>query len=297
MTSGGSALAQDPDPDLDQSIAPGQPVATGRAVLRTGHVDIGPRYVDGQWRLLIHDDAAAPVWRSPDETVLQVTDAALQEVPDDPAYAFLDLEAGRRVHVVPQTQNQDVVWVGWNTQDPQVLATIDRGATLSLLGVRGPGTVTMFLQSGNLSPPEVLWRSTESAEQPVWVDVNTHTHANWVFSEPGVYLVTVRVSADLITGEKVSDSRLLRFAVGDATDTEAAFAARPDELATPAGGTPPADTPAATGEDTDGGSRTMLVAGAAVVAVLLAIALIGVLLHGRSVKRRAESDAARGDGV
>ncbi|WP_443189965.1 choice-of-anchor M domain-containing protein [Micromonospora sp. CB01531] len=280
------AVAGQPAPGPSQSIAADQPIATGRTVLSAGHVDLGPRYVDGRWTLLVHDGTKAqPVWRSPDETVLRVSDAALQPVPDDPAYAFLGIDAGKRVHVVPQVQNQDVVWIGWNTQDPQVMQTIDRGATLNLLGVRGPGTLTTFLQSGNFAAPQVLWRSAQPSAQPFWVEVNTHTHANWVFSEPGVYLVTVQVSADLISGEKVSATRTLRFAVGEATSPDAAFAASADAGPTLVG-------EAASGADRkpDGGSPAPVVVALAATGVLLAAGLVVVLLRGRGAKRRAERE-------
>ncbi|MEH0970759.1 choice-of-anchor M domain-containing protein [Micromonospora sp. CPCC 205546] len=284
------ARAEEPTPGLDQSIAVDQPLATERAELAAGHVDIGPRYVDDRWALLIHDGTRAqPVWRDPDATLLRVSDAALQSVPDDPAYAFLGVRAGKRVYVVPQTQNRDVVWLGWNTQDPRVMRTIDRGVTLTLLGVRGPGTLTSYLQSGNLAPPQALWRSTGSKAKSFWAEVNTHTHANWVFTEPGVYLVAVQVSADLVDGETVSATRTLRFAVGDRTSAAEAFAATADI---------PAPASPASGEDrTDAGGpadgpRTPLLTALAGAAVLLTVGLLVLLLRGRGAKRRAERERA-----
>ncbi|MFC6017728.1 choice-of-anchor M domain-containing protein [Plantactinospora solaniradicis] len=285
---GASAVATEPTPGLDQSIAPDQPLATDRAVLKAGHVDVGPRYVDDRWTLLIHDDAQRPVWRSPDETVLQVSDAALQTVPDDPAYAFLDVDAGERVYVVPQTQQPDVVWIGWNTQDPRVMRDIDRGVTLTLLGVRGPGAMTVYLQSGNFAAPQVLWRSAEPKPQPLWVEVNTHTHANWVFTRPGVYLVAIQASADLTNGEQVADTKLLRIAVGDATSTDEAFTATADIPSGPAAqATSDSDGAAADGS---GGGRSALIALLVGVAVLLIVALIWVQVRGGSAKRRAERE-------
>ncbi|MFV2012942.1 MULTISPECIES: choice-of-anchor M domain-containing protein [unclassified Micromonospora] len=282
------AQPSSPDPALDQSIAPDQPVAAEPAVLDAGHVDLGPRYVDDEWTLLIHDDAATPVWRDPDRTVLQVTAAALRAVPDDPTYGFLGVPAGTDVHVVPQVQHPDVVWVGWNTQDPRVMQTIDRGVTLELTDVDGPGEVVMYLQDGTFSEPQVLWRSTEPPGQPMWVEVNTHTHANWVFTAPGVYLIAVRASADLVGGERVSATRHLRFAVGDATSTDEALAAQPGEVAA----LPPAGSDDAASADDVGGTGPWPVIGLVVVAVVLAGALVVVVLRGRAVRRRVEQERA-----
>ncbi|MFI6823150.1 choice-of-anchor M domain-containing protein [Micromonospora sp. NPDC050187] len=283
------AAAKEPTPGLDQSIAVDQPLANGRATLAAGHVDIGPRYVDDRWTLLIHDGTRErSVWRDPDETLLRVSDAARQTVPDDPAYAFLGVDAGKRVYVVPQTQNQDVVWLGWNTQDPRVMRTIDRGVTLTLLGVRGPGTVTTYLQSGNFAAPQPLWRSAESKAQSFWAEVNTHTHANWVFTEPGVYLVAVQVSADLVTGEKASATGTLRFAVGDGTSADEAFAVTAD-IPVPADQASPGADRAGAG-DPAGGSRTPLLTVLIGAAVALAVAVVLLLLRGRGAKRRAERE-------
>jgi surface-anchored protein len=268
--------------DLDQRIERGQRVATGQKVLSAGHVDIGPRFVDGEWRVMVHDDTTQSVWRHPEETVLRVADAAMLQVPDDPAYAFLPAEPGADVYVVPQTQDPDVVWVGWNTQDPEVMETIDRGVTMTLTGVQGPGELVVYLQSGDFAEPKVLWDST-AEPNPVWVDVNTHTHANWVFSAPGVYLVRVEIRADLVDGSAATDTRELRFAVGSGASTEEALAAAwrgASADAVPAATPVPAD-----GES--GGPAGTAVAAIGLGAIGLAIALAFAVMRGSRAKRRA----------
>lgn len=308
VVTGVPASAQE-DPDLDQEIDSGQEIVTDQVVLADGHVDIGPRYVDDEWTLFVHDDTAAPpVWRTMDAAVFQISDAALEEVPDSEAYSFLPAPPGTEVHVVPQAQQPDVVWVGWNTQEPTVIETIDRGATLRLHGVDGPGEMVMFLQSGDLGEPEVLWDSRQEYPQDVWVEVNTHTHANWVFSEPGVYLVEVEVAADLVTGETASDTQVLRFAVGEETSTDEAFQA---EYATAEEAADAEDADSDTGDDdargdaaqdtndsaddAAGGVTTgvLVAVGAAVV---LAIAVAVVVVRSRTVKKRAEAERAAAAG-
>ncbi|MBB5788809.1 choice-of-anchor M domain-containing protein [Jiangella mangrovi] len=286
---GASTAGASADADLDQQIDPDQAIATEPAVLTEGHVDIGPRYVDDAWTLLVHDDHAEPaVWRTTPQTVFQVSDASLTTVPDDPAYAFLPAEAGTDVHVVPQAEQPGVVWVGWNTQDPTVMESIDRGATLTLRGVEGPGDLVMFLQSGTLGEPEVLWDSRAAFPQDLWVEVNTHTHANWVFSEPGVYLVEVEVSADLVSGEPESDTQVLRFAVGDATSSDEAFAAEYTSAAPGETATPPA---VAEASDDGGGGPAPVLLGAVGAAALLVVVLVIVVLRGRGARRRAQAAA------
>ncbi|MFT8705479.1 choice-of-anchor M domain-containing protein [Bifidobacterium aquikefiricola] len=224
------AYAEDgEDPNLNQTIGE-LAIVHGQRELVTGHIDMGPKYDQGVWRFLIHDDVAkadanaTSVWRYPDETVFHVLDAAKLAVPEDPAYSFVGAAAGSDVYVVPQTQNPEVVWIGWNTQDPEVMNTIERGITLSLTGVQGPGIMTTYLQSGSFGEPQVLWDSRKSESQPIWVDVNTHTHANWVFTQPGVYLVELTAEAELRDGSHVTDTQHIRFAVGTATTADQAFA-------------------------------------------------------------------------
>ena len=131
-TAGAAPTPPPDDPALAQSVAPDEAAASGPDVIDVGHVDVGPRVVDGQWQVMARDDSGpAPVWRDPAQTVLHVTDAALMDAPTDPAYDFMGGRAGERWYVVPQTQNPDVVWLGWNTQDALALdasAVLDAGA-------------------------------------------------------------------------------------------------------------------------------------------------------------------------
>lgn len=216
------------DPALDQTVAADEEASTESAVIGTGHVDIGPRMVDGQWSVALRDDSGAhPVWRDPDRTVLRVSDAALMAAPTGSDYAFMGAQAGEQYYVVPQTQNPDVVWLGWNTQDPGVVSAIDRGATMRIGSVSGPGRTWMFLQDGTFGKPRLLVDGQSGQAQDVWVDASTHVHANWVFTAPGVYTAALTFSARTTDGQQLSASTSLRFAVGSQTSADEAFAAAP----------------------------------------------------------------------
>ena len=216
------------DPALDQTVAADEEASTESAVIGTGHVDIGPRMVDGQWSVALRDDSGAhPVWRDPDRTVLRVSDAALMAAPTGSDYAFMGAQAGEQYYVVPQTQNPDVVWLGWNTQDPGVVSAIDRGATMRIGSVSGPGRTWMFLQDGTFGKPRLLVDGQSGQAQDVWVDASTHVHANWVFTAPGVYTAALTFSARTTDGQQLSASTTLRFAVGSQTSADEAFAATP----------------------------------------------------------------------
>ena len=213
-----------PDPDLAQSVAAHEEWSNEAGEISVGHVDLGPRLIDGQWRAgLRHDAESGAVWRDPNQTVLRVNDAAIMTAPDSADYPFLADVAGKPVYVVPQTQNPSVVWLGWNTQDPAVTATIDRGLTMRVGPVSGPGRAWLFLQSGTFGKP-LLLADSGAAPGDVWIDSGTHVHANWAFSAPGTYTATVTFLGTTTAGEAVAASTTLRFAVGDAASASEALA-------------------------------------------------------------------------
>lgn len=210
---------------LNQTLSAEQPVASGRTEISAGHVDMGPRFNNGKFELMLHDDhGETPVWRSLDEVIYRGSDQAILEVPNDPRYSFVGAPAGSKVYVIPQTETKGVIWPGWNTQDPQLVSKLNRGVNLTLEQVSGPGTFSLYLENGNFSAPQVLWSSTKSEPQKLWVEKNTHTHANWVFTAPGEYLLKVTASAELSDGSTVSDTRYLKFAVGDSASADTLYA-------------------------------------------------------------------------
>ena len=219
------AHAQDDLGDgLQQVIDPNQAQGTGRVVLDDGHIDYGPTLGTGEWILQIHDDTAQPTyWRMLSDVVARVNDASMLTIPDDPTYSFLGIAPGTDVWVIPQVREPGVIWAGWNTQEPTVLDSLSVGVTQRILGVDGPGVVSVYLQAGNFGDPQPLWSTHEAFPQESWIEVNKHTHAHWVFSEPGAYLVEMEFEGDLIDGTHVVARDTLGFAVGDATDAESVF--------------------------------------------------------------------------
>ena len=206
-------------------MAANEPISQTPAVIEAGHVDLGPRLIGGKLTVSLRDDSAAsPVWRDPNKTVLRVRDGALIQVPQGEDYKFL--ADSKRVYVLPQTQKTQLVWLGWNTQDPAVTKLIQGGVSMRIEQVKGPGRSWLILQEGTFGKPKVLADSAASA-QDIWVDTNTHVHANWIFSKPGIYLVKVSFKATGVDGKTYQATTTLRFAVGDATSTTNALKAQP----------------------------------------------------------------------
>lgn len=224
-TSPGAAATPSADPALEQNVAANEPTSKTPAVIEAGHVDLGPRLIGGKLTVSLRDDSAAsPVWRDPNKTVLRVREGALIQVPQGEDYKFL--ADSKRVYVLPQTQKTQLVWLGWNTQDPAVTKLIQGGVNMRIEQVKGPGRSWLILQEGTFGKPKVLADSAASA-QDIWVDTNTHVHANWIFSKPGIYLVKVSFKATGVDGKTYQATTTLRFAVGDATSTTNALKAQP----------------------------------------------------------------------
>lgn len=287
-----------PDPRLSQTVRSDEGSASGRIELGKGHVDLGPRLTDAGWKLLARDDTATPpTWRTPGDVLIRVHDTAKLAIPDDPQYAFLGLKGGAEAYVVPQTENRQVIWLGWNTQDPKVTQTVDRGAKLVFHRVQGPGSFHVFLQNG-FDAPQPLWNGSGRDGQEIWVDVNTHTHANWVFGAPGTYLVDMSVRAEGRDGTTYDDRATLRFAVGDAVAADEAFAATFSEPAPSAAASAPTDSPAASPTPTPSEQAPQQAglapwAWASLGAVVVAVggaAGFGVA-RSRAARRAAEEDA------
>lgn len=249
-------------------VAAAQAEPAEQVVISNGHVDLGPRFVDGAWTVQFRDDTVEPaVWRPVENVVLQATGKSQLAVPDDPAYGFLG-KAGQKVWVIPQVQQAGVVWPGWNTQDPEVAARVDREVTWSLEGVRGPGAFTLFLNS-DFGKPSPVFDSRKPYPQQTGVDVNTHVHGNWTFDAPGTYLLDVAMTARLTDGKQVTDRRTLRIYAGDG-DARTAFATQtsPSPSITPTA--PDSSAAAAEGRS----PLPWIVGGAGLLAVLAVAAFL-----------------------
>jgi putative ABC transporter-associated repeat protein len=226
------------------TAAPGA-VASTRTVVADGHIDLGPRLVNGAWTVQIRDDTVSPaVWRDLSDVVVQVPDAARTQIPPDGTYGFLG-RAGDPVWLLPQVQRPGVVWPGWNTQDPEVVAQAGREVTWRLNGMRGPGTFVLFL-SGNFGAPEVIFASTRPYPQETGIELNTHAHGNWAFSAPGTYSLDIEMTGTTKDGRTLADRRTLRLHVGDGRPESAFDATTTPTVAAGAGmsaepSTPPAD--------------------------------------------------------
>lgn len=299
----GTALADEQDPNLQQTVTDNEKTATAgtKVEITHGHVDMGPRLIDGKWVLMARDDSGdTPTWRNLDDMVFVMDKPSMQTMPEGGDYDFVGAKSGESVWAIPQNEVPSTPWLGWNTQSPAVIEKVQGQVKLTYEGHQGDGQFTAFLQAGNFGKPQVLWTSKQLKAQPIHVDLNTHTHVNWVFTKPGVHLIKISASATLKDGKAVTSSAVLRFAIGDgqkAPDVEGARNATWHEPEAASAG----DSQAAADGDhplteREAGSglmdKTLLTIGAVIIAIGALVIVITVLLNRRS---KALKESARAE--
>ena len=156
----------------------------------------------------------------------------------------------------------------------------------------------------------MLWSSTKSEPQKLWVEKNTHTHANWVFTAPGEYLLKVTASAELSDGSTVSDTRYLKFAVGDSASADALYAMEAQargSASSEASSTSAAQAPgtqasgsssAAAASDQKGFRAEFTISWSPIVAGIVVVVGVGAFIisrRRRSSAQREALDEVRGD--
>ncbi|ONK14632.1 choice-of-anchor M domain-containing protein [Streptomyces sp. MP131-18] len=180
-------------------------------VLDHGHIDaFNVSVVDGELVLDLKEDVTGShVPHAPEDVLLHVKeDAWIDGIPE----GYPGAPAG---YVLPLTQDQNLIWPGWDTggvagsgyTDVEIdISAVDGPGPVYLYTLSGFGTVTPLLEEGDYELPGTL-----REESPA------HTHAQWTFTEPGEYTLTARATAtNPGTGESItSNTAAYAFSVGD----------------------------------------------------------------------------------
>ncbi|TQM78490.1 surface-anchored protein [Saccharothrix saharensis] len=221
---------------------------TGRVTLDRGHVDaVAVRLLPDGLRVQVKDGTVtgATTWREPADVEFRVTAAARTALPAQPVLSFLG-SAGEQVFLLPQTQDADLLWTGWNTEELRP-AEVSGPVTWALTAVDGPGAFGLFT-TGSFGAPEVVFNSADGLPDALSVALGTHAHANWAFAGPGRYRLTFTVTATGANGAALTDAETLTFVVGDGGQAPPPPAAeRQTGTANRLASTGPASVPAAIG--------------------------------------------------
>ncbi|MDK7749489.1 choice-of-anchor M domain-containing protein [Brevibacterium sp. UMB10442] len=189
----------------------GQQAPAGQRVRVTdGHFDFGARLNGKRATAEVKDDRTSPpVWRNPSDMTFVLGDASKKKVPAE--FGFLG-KPGADIYMIGQTQESQVPWLGWNTQDEQLVNNATK-VTMRLDSLNGPGKLNVFVGGGGLgggSVKHVFRNAGDSYDIPL----RTHEHGNWVFSAPGNYTATLTFTVKLKDGSTSQATGTLNFEVG-----------------------------------------------------------------------------------
>lgn len=196
----------------------GQQAPAGQRVRVTdGHFDFGARLNGKRATAQVKDDRTSPpVWRNPSDVMFVLGDASKKKVPAE--FGFLG-KPGSDIYMIGQTQESQVPWLGWNTQDEQLVNNATK-VTMRLDSLNGPGKLNVFVGGGGLgggSIKHVFRNAGDSYDIPL----RTHEHGNWVFSAPGNYTATVTFTVKLKDGSTSQATGTLNFEVGQSANAGA----------------------------------------------------------------------------
>lgn len=221
----------------------GQQAPAGQRVrVADGHFDFGARLNGKRATAEVKDDRTSPpVWRNPSDVMFVLGDASKKKVPAE--FGFLG-KPGSDIYMIGQTQESQVPWLGWNTQDEQLVNNATK-VTMRLDSLNGPGKLNVFVGGGGLgggSIKHVFRNAGDSYDIPL----RTHEHGNWVFSAPGNYTATVTFTVKLKDGSTSQATGTLNFEVGQSANAGAGNITptgqtAPDQNADAQSGDQPAD--------------------------------------------------------
>ncbi|PZP19240.1 MAG: hypothetical protein DI600_08340 [Cutibacterium granulosum] len=204
-------------PDGQSTPAPSSST-NAKVVLDHGHVDVfHVGFTGGKLDLKLKEDVTGSgVIHEPQDVDLQVKDSALVDVPRQ-------FPGAPRAYVLPMTQNQDLLWPGWDTM------STGKPVDLVVDSVQGPGKVHLFTTDISGTAVSQLTSGGTALPGTISVPSPTHVHANWVFTKPGVYTMTVHAAS----GSMRSATKTYTWRVGgDATAAPSSSAsAEPSESA------------------------------------------------------------------
>jgi len=215
----GITLAAPPEPPAPPAppvVPPGVQIPAGQSgsinacvsgamVLSEGHIDIGARIINGKVETLLKDNGGN--WREPGNTVLWLKPESRLTIPD--GYGRV-APVGSSVFQIPQTQDPNLVWLGWSTEN-LTASQVAGPVWLSLNSVSGPGRVTVYTQNSFGGVQEIVFNNGGNRN----VGIGAHSHANWAFTAEGYYRLAFSYTVTHPGGRVTTDQETITIAVGN----------------------------------------------------------------------------------
>jgi surface-anchored protein len=193
------------------------------SVQKTGHADIGVNFEDDAWDLHIHDHEPDTEYE-PSEALLYVgADARTIRVGDsaNAAFDFLGVPVGSAVFVLPQVENNNLLYLGIGGEELADGLLAGDVARLRLAAVSGPGQFSIWQSGLTPTTPKRIMATSDGIDASDSFDVaaGSHAHANFAFTKIGFYEVTfVAMGVDADGNATDSGQVTYYFQVGNAVD-------------------------------------------------------------------------------
>ena len=219
-----------------------------KLVLDHGHSDVfrvGSADRNGLNLKVKEDVTGEGVLHTPEDVLLAVKDSALMSIPK----GYPGTPKG---YVLPITQNPDLLWPGWETFDVKRNGFSE--VKINVRDVKGPGKVHLFTQNSFAGTKALLDGGSTALPGTITVKEPSHVHANWVFTKPGRYEMTVDATSVRYGKTVRTATHAYTWAVGSKAIAEAKSCTTASDTAT----TPAADQSAGdTGGAALGGLNTV----------------------------------------
>jgi surface-anchored protein len=188
-------------------------------IFTSGHADIGVGLEDDELFLHYHFEGATVNGSvvndeefEPGDVTTVVAESLRTTLGPGQSLPFLGLSAGDQVSILPQVNTPGVPFLGLATEE---LLDSDwtTPITFALVAVSGPGEMAVW-QSG-LFGATVLFNTYDGIDgnDAFNFPIGVHDHANYGFTEVGLYDVTIRVTGTHTSLGVLSDTATFRFRV------------------------------------------------------------------------------------
>ncbi len=191
--------------------------AAAQSVITNGHWDFETAYVNGEWEPHWHNhelelefDFSDAIMRG----VFDSTDSVNQfdypfARPAGSQWDFTGVSAGHLIYAFPSNDpGEELPYLGIAAEEVEVGVFVSDRLTLTFNGVAsGPGEFSLYtFVAGN---PRAFFSSagdsfTFNGDNSLLVNVGSHSHYHWAFTEQGLYELIFEASGDLVAGGSTS---------------------------------------------------------------------------------------------
>jgi surface-anchored protein len=186
-----------------------------------GHADLAANVASNQPFLFFENDADVVFQNlTPDDdptsiqdVYIRVPDSQITTRPDPADWDFLGTPPGNDIYFLPQSRNPAVPWLGLGAE--RLSPTVWSSVSLTVDAIDAPDDATFSLWQ---APPLAVAISTAPGfSRSITFPAGAHTHYNWGFTHPGAYRLTITLTLTPVTGDPVSSTSDVWFAVGSDT--------------------------------------------------------------------------------